>query len=70
MGRCKDLTSTEKQVIVTHLKNGMFLQQISKMLKKAADKIIPKRKRNKRKSFKDISDRNVRQLKTIMVNGA
>ena len=75
MGRCKDLTATEKQIIVTRLKSGMSTLQISKMLKrdhrtvkKAADNILYKRKRNKGKGFKDISDRDVRQLKRTMVN--
>ena len=37
-------------------------------MKKAADKILYKRERDKGKGFKDVSDRGVRQLKTIMVN--
>ena len=37
-------------------------------VKKAADKILHKRKRNKREGFMDISDQDVRQLKTTMVN--
>ena len=66
MGRCKYLTATETQIIVTRLKSGMSTLQISKMLKrdhrtvkKAADNILYKRKRNKGKGFKDISDRDV-----------
>ena len=59
MGRCKDLTATEKQIIVTRLKSGMSTLQISKMLKrdhrtvkKAADNILYKRKRNKGKDLR------------------
>ena len=48
MGRCKDLTTAEKPIIVTYLKYGMSTLQISKMLKRhhrtmkknAADKIL------------------------------
>ena len=50
MGKCKDLTTVERQ-IVTHLKSGMSTLQISKMpkrnhrtVKKAADKILYKTK--------------------------
>lgn len=34
MGRCKDLTSAEEQIIATNLKNGLSNLQISKMLKR------------------------------------
>ena len=76
MGRCKDRTTTEKQfIIVTHLGSGMSTLQMVKVLKrdhrtvkKAADNILYKRKRKKKKEFKDISDRDVRQFKTTMVN--
>ena len=37
-------------------------------MKKAADKILYKRKRNEGKGFKDISDRDVRPLKTTIVD--
>ena len=63
MGRCENVTTTEKQSIVTHLKSGMSTLQILEMLKrdyitvkKAADKILYKRKRNKGKGFKAIKE--------------
>ena len=37
-------------------------------VKKASDNILYERKRNKGKEFKDISDRDLRQLKRTMVN--
>ena len=30
MGRCKDLTTAEKQIIVTHLRSGMSTVQIQR----------------------------------------
>ena len=62
MERCEDLMTSEKQIIVTHLKSGMSTLQISKMIKrdhrtvqKASDNIVYKGKPNKGKGFKDIS---------------
>ena len=60
MGRCKDRTTTEKQIIiVTHLRSGMSTLQMVKVLKrdhrtvkKAADNILYKRKRKKRKNLR------------------
>ena len=37
-------------------------------MKKAADETLYKQKRNKGKGFEDISDRDVRQFKTTIVN--
>ena len=77
MEKYKDLTTLEKQIIVTHLRSRMSTLQISKAVKrdfrtvkKTADNILYKRKRNKEEGFKDISGRDIRQLKTTVANSS
>ena len=45
-----------------------MLKEDYRRVKKAADETLCKRKRNKGKGFEDISDRDVRQFKTTIVN--
>ena len=58
MGRCKDFTTAEKQIVVTHLKSRMSTLEISEILerdhravKQAANKILYKRKKTKGKDL-------------------
>ena len=50
------------------LKISKMVKRDHRTVKKASDNILYKRKRNKGKEFKDISDRDLRQLKRTMVN--
>ena len=75
MGKCKDLTATEKQDIVKSRRDGMSTLQISKKIirdyrtiKKALENILHKRVRRKGKGFKHITERNIRQLMRIQSN--
>ena len=45
-----------------------MIKRDHRTVKKASNNILWKRKRNKGKGFKDISDRDLRQLKRTMVN--